>query len=366
MTPGTSKRKSIGVVIPVYGEARFIRGVIAGIPPFVSSVIVVDDASTDDTADVVAELDDPRIKLLRHATNQGLGAAMQTGFAEALRQDLDIVVKMDGDGQMDPVHLPMLLEPLLMGEADMVKGNRYFSLASVRAMPAIRIIGNAGLTFLMKLATGYWNQFDPANGYFAVRSSILRTVQVEKLPKRFFFECGLLLELGILRAVVGWIPTPAVYGDEKSSLSVWRTLLTFPPRLVWGFVRRVFWRYFVHDFSAVSIFLLIGVPSVLTGLFYGFYIWQTMVARSQYTPAGVVMLLAIPIILGFQLILQALVLDVANTPSAPISPPWEPRDLDHRDVRMPAEPLPHAEPGEVGSTWPVSETTKRASGGELR
>ena len=313
----------VGVVIPAYRVASQIERVIRGIPAWIPVIIVVVDASPDDTHARVQALRDPRVTLLQHAHNRGVGGAMKTGFAEALRQGLDVVVKMDGDDQMDPAALPGLIAPLLAGRADLTKGNRYSSLASVRAMPLIRIAGNAGLTFLVKLASGYWNTFDPANGYVAIRASALARLDLAKLPERYFFESGFLIELGILRAVVQDIPIPARYGDEKSSLSVTRTLLGFPPRLLLGLMRRLFWRYFVHDFSAVSIFLVLGVPLLVVGLAYGVGVWTALAIQGPdaYASAGQVMLAAMPIILGVQLILQAVALDIGNVPRVPLSEP---------------------------------------------
>lgn len=311
----------IAVVIPAYNEGGRVANVVKSIPDYVESVIVVDDCSRDDTAEAARALADPRVTVIRHAENQGVGGATVTGFRAALDLGMDIVVKIDGDGQMDPTQLPVFLEPLLRHEADVVKGNRYFSIDSLREMPMMRVVGNAGLTFLVKMASGYWDGFDPANGYVAVRTDVLRMLDLDRLPKRFFFESGFLVELGIQRAVVKNVPIPARYRDERSSLSIPRTLFSFPPRLLWGLCRRIFWRYYVHDFTAVSVFLLLGIPAVLAGSLYGFAIWREMSALGQYTPAGMVMLLAMPIILGFQLILQAIVLDVGNVPTHPISPP---------------------------------------------
>lgn len=313
----------VGVVIPCYRVAPQIESVIRGIPGWVQAIIVVDDKSPDDTAARVERLADPRVTLLRHAHNGGVGAAMQTGFVEAQRQGLDIVVKMDGDAQMDPAYLPQLVQPLVDGHADVVKCNRYWSVKSLRDMPAIRIVGNAGLTFLVKVASGYWNIFDPANGYVAVRTRALERIDVERLPRRYYFESGLLVELGIQRAVVLDVPMTAKYGDEHSSLKPHNVLLEFPPRLFVGFLRRLFWRYFVHDFSAVSVFVLIGVPSLLFGLAFGVYQWVSlyMSHTNEFASAGIVMLAAMPIILGVQLLLQAIVLDIAAVPKVPLSPP---------------------------------------------
>lgn len=317
-------RFKVAVVIPAYRVANQIARVVRGLPDWVATIIVVVDASPDDTAQRVRALiegGEQRLTLLEHEKNKGVGGAMVTGFREALRQGAEIVVKMDGDDQMDPEHLPLLVEPLLDGRADVVKANRYFSLGSLRGMPLVRVLGNGGLAFLVKLASGYWNVFDPANGYVAMRGEVLQRIDVDSLPDRYFFESGFLIELGIQRAVVQDVAIPARYADEHSSLSPVRVLLEFPPRLLWGFARRVFWRYFVHDFTALSVYLLLGVPLLAWGVGFGAAQWLLLQRTGTYASAGVVMLAAMPIILGAQLLLQAITLDVQNVPRTPVCPP---------------------------------------------
>ncbi len=326
--PPALGEQRVAVVVPAFRVAEQIERVVRGIPGWVAHVVVVVDGSPDDTWERVQALSaalGERLVALRHEENRGVGGAMQTGFLEALRLGADIVVKMDGDDQMDPADLPRVIAPLLLGSADMAKGNRYASTRSLRQMPFLRLVGNAGLTFLVKAASGYWNIFDPANGYVALRREALERLDIRALPRRYFFESGLLIELGILRAVVQDVPISAKYADEHSSLSVPRTLLGFPPRLSWGLVRRVFWRYFVHDFSAVSVFLALGLPLSLFGLIYGARVWwhynvsAAGTSISSAATAGEVMIAAMPIILGFQLLLQAVVLDVTGVPRAPLS-----------------------------------------------
>lgn len=311
----------VGVVVPAYRVAPQIEQVVRGIPSWIETIIVVEDKSPDDTAARVVALADPRVVLLRHTENQGVGGAMRTGFKEALRRKLDVVVKMDGDDQMDPAHLAQLVEPLLDGDADVTKGNRYHSPTSLAGMPKIRVIGNAGLTFMVKAASGYWANFDPANGYVALRREVLERLNLDRLPSRYFFESGLLIELGILRAVVRDVPIDARYGNEHSSLSVTRTLFGFPPRLALGSIKRVFWRYFVYDFSAVSIFVMLGLPLFLFGAIFGVTLWYRFAAAEEFASAGMVMFAAMPIILGFQMLLQAVVLDVTGVPRFPICVP---------------------------------------------
>ena len=325
MEPAQLARHRIGVVVPAYRVARHIEQVVRGLPSYVRSIIVVVDASPDDTYERVAALADPRVTLLRHERNQGVGGAMQTGFREALRQELELVVKMDGDDQMDPAALPQLLEPLIDGRADMTKGNRYAHTDALKAMPAVRILGNAGLTFLVKMASGYWSLFDPANGYIALRAHVLQRMDLAKLHKRYFFESGLLIQLGIMRALIVDVAIPARYGDEQSSLSIPRTLFGFPPRLLYGLLRRLFWRYFVYDFTALSIYLMLAVPLLVWGVVYGLVVWDEVLRTHRDATAGQVMFAAMPIIIGVQFLTQCLALDIASVPKSPISPPLEPR-----------------------------------------
>jgi glycosyltransferase involved in cell wall biosynthesis len=316
----------VGIVIPAYKVEGQIEAVLTGIPAWVTSIVVVEDKSPDKTAERVASVNDPRITLVRHEVNQGVGGAMCTGFRKALELGVDVVVKMDGDDQMDPAYLPQLVEPLVHGQADFTKGNRYSSTPSLKQMPIVRILGNAGLTFLVKLSSGYWNIFDPANGFVAIRAEVLRRIGLERLPKRYFFESGFLIELGKLRAVIKDVPIDARYGDERSNLSVVHTLFTFPPRLMWGLFRRLFWRYFVHDFAALSVFVLLGVPLIVWGVLYGSVVWWKALSTGQDATAGQVMICAMPILLGVQFLSQAVVLDIQSVPRDPLSGPYEPPD----------------------------------------
>jgi glycosyltransferase involved in cell wall biosynthesis len=309
-------RVQVAVVIPCYRVERHIAEVIAGLPAWVDLIVAVDDKSPDGTARVLAGLRDPRLVIETHAQNRGVGGAMQTGFKIAIARGMDVIVKVDGDGQMDPQHLPALVAPLVAGEADFTKGNRFVDTKALRSMPIVRLVGNAGLGFLVRMASGYWSMFDPVNGYVAIRRDVLTLIQ-RPLPERYFFESGLLIELGILRALVQDVPMPARYGDEQSSLSITRTLFGFPPRLLAGLLRRVLWRYFIYDFAVVSMLLTTGLPLFLFGTIYGALTWFSL-GGEGFASAGQVMLAAMPIILGFQLLLQALVLDVGGVPKKPL------------------------------------------------
>lgn len=306
--------QTLAVVVPAYRVEREIRAVLEAMPAEVDGVFVVDDASPDGLAAAVERLRDPRVRLLRHDRNQGVGGATVTGMRAAIDNGHDIVVKCDGDGQMDPQDILRLVAPLLEGVADHAKGSRFHHFRELGLMPKWRFLGNVGLTFLAKLASGYWNVLDPVNGYLATRADTLRDVPLHRVSKRYFFETDLLIRLNIVGARVVDVPLPARYGQERSSLSTVRALFSFPPKLVAGLARRIFWRYLFYDVSPVAIFALLGSLLAGFGLIFGGYQWVRHALAGVGTPAGTIMLAAVPVILGFELLLQAVVLDIQNTP----------------------------------------------------
>jgi hypothetical protein len=239
---------------------------------------------------------------------------MATGFGAALEAGSDVVVKCDGDGQMDPRDIGELLLPILSDRAEYAKGCRFHHLKDLSAMPRTRLGGNIALTFLTKVASGYWHVLDPQNGFVAIRADVLRRLPLERLARGYFFENDMLIRLNSLEARVEDVPLPSRYAGETSSLRPGRALLEFPFRLVAGFFRRLYWRYLFYDVSPVAIFFLSGALLFLFGTIFGAYHWIHNAARNIPTPTGTVMVAAMPVILGFQLILQALVLDVENSP----------------------------------------------------
>jgi dolichol-phosphate mannosyltransferase len=309
----------IAVVIPAYRAAATIADVIAGIPSFVSDIVVVNDASPDATVDVVRRLDDPRVVLVAHERNQGVGAAVLSGYERAALLGADVVAKMDADGQMDPGYLLELVTPIVVGDADYTKGNRFLHERELRSMPGRRRFGNAGLSFLTKLASGYWAIFDPTNGYTAIHTSLVPLLGSAPVAKRYFFESSMLLALSHLRAVVRDVYIPARYpADATSHLSESRAALSFPWQLLRGFLRRIRLQYFVRDFSAVSLYLVVGV---ILGLFGGIWgIWHWVLSFQTGVPAttGTVMIAVLPIVVAVQVLLQAFTLDIQSAPTIPI------------------------------------------------
>jgi dolichol-phosphate mannosyltransferase len=311
---GAFEIEDVAIVIPCFRVAPYIEGVIRSIPPRFRHIVCVDDASPDDSSMVIARLADPRVTLVRHERNRGVGGAMKTGYAEAMRLGAQVCVKMDGDGQMNADDLDDLVAPLLEGTADYAKGNRFVDLKALRQMPRLRLIGNAALSVVSKTASGYWNMLDVTNGFTAVRTELLRKLDFDRIAERYFFETSLLIELNILRARVTDVEMPARYGDEQSSLRISRVLLSFPQLLVRGFFRRFYWRYVIQEFGAVTVSVLAGLPLFSFGVLFGLFHWVESVRTGVPATAGTVFVAALPIILGFQLLLVALILDVVSSP----------------------------------------------------
>jgi dolichol-phosphate mannosyltransferase len=324
----------IHVVIPAYNVAPHIAGVLKRVPDFVDAVTVVDDASADGTADAVRGCADPRVTLLVHAANQGVGGATVTGFRDALARGDGIVVKLDGDGQMDPGDLGRLLRPLLEGRCDYAKGNRFLLASELAVMPRHRLLGNFALTFLTKLASGYWNVFDPQNGYVAIPTDVLRLLDLDRLSRRWFFENDLLIHLNIVGARVMDVPIPARYGTERSAMRIGGVLGTFPFHLLRGYGYRFYRKHVLRDFTPVAMFMLSGLPLLLFGAGFGAWTWLDSWLHNRFASTGTVMLSVLPFLVGFQLVLQALVLEIRDTP----------RYWDRREDRAGPPPAPRPPP----------------------
>ncbi|MBP5858649.1 glycosyltransferase family 2 protein [Marivibrio halodurans] len=311
----------IAVVIPCYRETAAVLSVIAAVPPPVDRIYCVDDGCPDGTGDLVErECADPRVTVLRHARNRGVGGAMATGYLQALADGAEIIVKIDGDGQMAPRLIPAFVEPIRAGRADYVKGNRFFRPETVAAMPTVRLVGNAVLSFLNKFSSGYWQIFDPTNGFTAIHARVLWLMPLERIDRSYLFETEMLYRLGTLRAVVLDLPVKPVYGDERSHLVPHRMILPLLGRHGANFLRRIVYCYFLRDFSVASLEWLLGPALILFGLIFGASAWASAGASGVEATAGTVMLAALPIILGVQALLSALNFDSANQPRTPIHP----------------------------------------------
>ena len=315
------QKYAIAVVIPCHRVEREIAAVIANLPRYLQYIIVVDDASPDKTSEIIKELaqKDGRISLICHEKNQGVGGAMLTGFRKALELDAQIVVKIDGDGQMDTAYLPNLLTPLIEGRADYAKGNRFRDFQALQKMPLVRRMGNIALGFLTKAATGYWDLLDPANGFVAIRSNVLAQLPLDQIDRTFFFETSMLANLYLIKAVVKDVPMPARYEGEISNLSVRNTLLEFPFKLLKTFIRRLVLKNLIYDFSMASIYIFAGLPLLLFGLIFGISKWISYAMRDIPAPTGTVILPTLSVLLGVQFVIAAIEIDLRSVPTQPLS-----------------------------------------------
>lgn len=306
----------ITVVIPCYNVSKHIEEVILRLPNEISNIIVVNDCSTDDTDCVLKRItvECKKIIYIKHDKNQGVGGAMITGFSKSLELDSDITIKLDGDDQMDCSYIPKLIQPIREGKADFTKGNRFRDFRALRKMPVLRRVGNLGLSFLIKAASGYWNIFDPANGFIAISKETLQSIDFNKIHKRYFFESSMLIEMYYSNTVIVDIPMKAKYGNEVSNLSVTRTLFEFPPKLIIAFIRRIILKYYVFDFNIASLYTFFGTVFFFSGTIYGIVSFFKYQHLKMGAPTGTVVIPTLLITLGVQLLLSAISFDIGNFP----------------------------------------------------
>ena len=313
--------QKIAVIVPAYRVRAFIPPVLAAIGPEVDAIYVVDDGCPEHTGRwVETECRDPRVRVIYHDVNQGVGGAVITGMQRAVAEGADVLVKIDGDGQHSPMYLPAFVSPILRGEADATKGNRFYRLEDLQEMPWVRIVGNAILSFMAKISTGYLHIFDPTNGYLALHALLFKELPADKLSKRFFFESDLLFRLYTLRAKIIEIPMPAVYGGIASNLQPARQILPFFFRHFVNTFKRIFYSYFLRNFSLASVYLILGAVFTCFGGILGLGTWWWYFHSEAGAPIGSVMLPALMIIIGVQTLLGFLAADVASVPNEVIYP----------------------------------------------
>lgn len=309
----------IGAVVPCYRVRAHIIDVIERLIGQVDAIYVVDDCCPENSGELVrSHFSSTKIRVIRHDVNQGVGGAVMAGYRAAQADGIDVVVKLDGDGQMAPEKIPVLIAPILAGAADYTKGNRFFQIEYLRKMPPARIFGNSSLSFVNKISSGYWNIMDPTNGFTAIHAGALRALDLDKVAKRYFFECDMLFRLNLVRAVVRDVPMPAIYGDEESNLRIGKVLLDFPQRYLLNFFKRFFYSYILRDMNIGTIEALVGSGLLVGGILWGITNWITHAIDGTVTPVGTIMLAMLPIILGSQLLLAAIGYDIYNVPNEPL------------------------------------------------
>lgn len=307
--------KQIAVVIPAYRVRSKIVDVVNSMEDYVDYIVVIDDKCPEKSgAYLHSQIQDERLEIIYHEINKGVGGAMKTGFHKVLDLGADIVVKVDGDGQMDTAFIPTLIQPILENKADFTKGNRFYNPRYIKQMPALRLFGNSCLSLVNKFVTGYWSIMDPTNGFIAVNSNKLAVIEFDKLSDRYFFESDLLFRLSLQSAVVTDIPMPAKYDDENSSLNIGKVIVTFIPKYIKRYIKRIAYLYFIRDFNAGTIQLFFGVLLWLFGFLFGGYHWYLSLKYGHPASLGTIMVAALPVILGFQLLLGFLLYDINNQP----------------------------------------------------
>jgi glycosyltransferase involved in cell wall biosynthesis len=309
----------VAAVIPCFKVTKHILGVISQIGPEVTKIYVVDDCCPDKSGMFALNgCKDPRLEVIFNKKNLGVGGAVMVGYQKAIEDGADVIVKVDGDGQMDCSEIPKLIFPILKGQADYTKGNRFFNLENIYAMPKIRLFGNAALSMMTKLSSGYWDLFDPTNGFTAIRGEVASLLPFQKISSRYFFETDILFRLNILRAVAIDVPMDAKYGDEISNLKISKIFLEFLGKHIRNFFKRIFYNYYLRDMSLASFELPIGVGLLTFGAVFGGYHWMLSSRTGITTPAGTVMVSALCLLIGLQLVLAFLSYDIESVPRRPL------------------------------------------------
>lgn len=309
----------VAVVVPCYRVKAHVLDVLKEIPPIVEGIFCVDDACPEKSGLFIEQVNaDPRVLVIYNENNLGVGGAVKVGYRAAAARGFDVAIKIDGDGQMDPRMIPRFIAAIATHSCDYAKGNRFFRIEDVRQMPKLRIFGNAILSLLSKLSTGNWHIFDPTNGYTALHLATLDLLDLDKVADRFFFETDLLFRLNLARCVTRDLPMTAKYGEEISNLRVSRIVLPF----LWGHLRntvkRIGYTYFLRDFHATSVTLVLGPPLLLGGIVFSLYRWWRSFHDGIPATAGTVMICALLLISGAQLLLSALAFDIGNVPREPM------------------------------------------------
>lgn len=319
--PLTATDSRIAVVIPCYKVTRHIQAVIAAIGSEVWRIYCVDDACPENSGDMIErEVRDDRVVVVRHAENQGVGGAVLSGYARGIADGADILVKIDGDGQMDPALLPGFVTPIMRGEADYTKGNRFWDLREIRQMPLARRIGNVGLSFMSKASSGYWDVFDPTNGYTAIHADVAARLPAASISKRYFFETDMLFRLNTFRAVVVDVPMDAHYADETSGLKISTIVGEFATKHIRNFVKRIGYNYFLRDLSVASLELLAGTILFTFGAVFGAWHWWQSAQQLDSTPVGTIMIATVAVVSGLQFLLAFIGHDISTVPKRPLHP----------------------------------------------
>jgi len=312
-------KKKIAVVIPCYRVKNHIRLVLEKIPKEVGMIFIIDDHCPENSGNFVKAVNkDKRVQIIFHDENQGVGGAVISGYKAAVMAGATIIIKIDGDGQMNPDLIPSFIKPILDGKADYTKGNRFFNIKNLLEMPFSRLFGNSMISLINKAVSGYWDIMDPSNGYTAIHASVLRQLPLEKVDPRYFFESDMLFWLSSIRAVVQDIPMKSIYENESSNLKIKRILFEFPIKYFKRFFQRIFYTYFLRDFNAGTVQIISGVIFTFSGFIFGLHEWSKSIESGIPATSGTVMLAALPFLVGVQLMISAINYDIKSVPRNPI------------------------------------------------
>ncbi len=304
--------QTIGIVVPAYKEVPHIRRTLETMPTFVDHLVVVDDCSPDATSEVTRELarTDPRIHLIRHDVNGGVGKAISSGYIWCRDNDVDIAVVMAGDGQMDPADLPNLLDPVVEDRADYTKGNRLVTGEAWKRIPHTRYLGNSGLTFLTKIASGYWHVTDSQTGYTALNRKALDLLPLENIFPRYGMPNDFLVTLNIYNMRVMDIPVNPIYGiGEKSGIKTGRAIVALSLLLLRLFIKRMVQKYIIRDFHPLIFFYALGVFLFVPGLVFGLHLLVTRALGVPVAPTSA-LFASFLFVTGLQSLLFAMLFDM--------------------------------------------------------
>jgi glycosyltransferase involved in cell wall biosynthesis len=304
--------KTVAIVVPAYNEERLIAETIAGVPGFVDRIFVVDDSSRDATVERARATADPRVEVLVHEKNQGVGAAIVTGYKRALAERVDVTAVMAGDNQMDPAELESLAGPVARGELDYAKANRLFTGQAWQQIPRHRYLGNAVLSLFTKIASGYWHVADSQAGYTALGLPMLELLDLDRIYRKYGFPNDMLVHLNVWNARVRDIASRPIYGvGEKSGIKVRKVV----PRISWLLVKGFFWRmrekYVIRDFHPLVFFYMLGFVMTFLGLALG--IFETVLRFMGHgIPPATIVLVALLLISGSQFVLFGMWFDMES------------------------------------------------------
>jgi glycosyltransferase involved in cell wall biosynthesis len=304
--------KTVAVVVPAYNEEPLIETTVSGIPGFVDRVFVVDDASRDGTRERVRALGDGRVELVEHTRNQGVGAAIVTGYRRAMEQRIDVTCVMAADNQMDPGDLAAIVEPVARGEVEYAKANRLFTGRAWELIPRHRYLGNAALSFLTKIASGYWHVADSQSGYTAISLEALEELDLDRVYPRYGFPNDMLVHLNVYGARVRDVPSRPVYGiGEESGMKLWKVVPGISWLLLKAFAWRLWTKYVIRDFHPLVLFYVLGIVLTFAGLGLGIAVTVLRILGNGITAATVV-LVALLLISGIQFLLFAMLFDMES------------------------------------------------------